>query len=48
MYHREIKRAEIVLSGGNPGVQDAWMVLIGSSETFWEGAILEECMLAQP
>lgn len=48
MYHREIKRAEIVFSGGNLGVQNAWTVLTGSNETFWKGAILEKCMSAQP
>lgn len=42
MYQREMKRAEMVLSGENPGVQDAWMVLTGSNETFWEGAMVEK------
>lgn len=41
MYHREIKRAEIMLSEENPGVQDAWVVLTGSNETFWEGPSLK-------
>lgn len=30
-----MKRAEMVVSGEKPGVQDAWMVLTGSNMTFW-------------
>lgn len=47
MYHKGMKRAEMMLSGEKPGVQDAWMVLRGSNcfpMTFWLGKILEKEM----